>query len=69
MDAIKELLTNAGGNVVLAIVISIAGFLLIKYLMKLLRRLKGFEKLDQTMVRFILNFIKCYRIPSCIVLM
>ena len=58
MDAIKELLTNAGGNVVLAIVISIAGFLLIKYLMKLLRRLKGFEKLDQTMVRFILNFIK-----------
>ncbi len=58
MDAIKELLTNAGGNVVLAIVISIVGYLLIKYLMKLLRRLKGFEKLDQTMVRFILNFIK-----------
>ena len=55
---IKEMLTGAGGSIVLAIVIGIVGFLLIKYLMKMLRKLKGFEKLDQTMTRFVLNFIK-----------
>lgn len=55
---IKEMLTGAGGSIVTAIVISIVGFLLIKYLMKMLRKLKSFEKLDQTMTRFVLNFIK-----------
>ena len=58
MDKIKEMLANAGGNIVLAIVIAIVGYLLIKCLMKALRKLKGFEKLDQTMTRFILNCIK-----------
>lgn len=58
MDKIKEMLAGAGGNIVLAIVIGVVGFYLIKYLMKLLRRLKGFEKLDQTVTRFVLNSIK-----------
>ena len=30
MDAIKNMLTNAGGNIVLAVVISVAGYFLIK---------------------------------------
>lgn len=57
MDNVKDMLTNAGGSIVLAIVISIVGFFLIKFVMKALRKLKSFEKLDQTMTRFILNFI------------
>ena len=58
MDKIKDMLTGAGGNVVLAIIVTVVGMLLIKYLMKLLRKLKGFDKLDQTVTRFVLNFIK-----------
>ena len=58
MDKILEMLTGAGGNVALAIVVGIAGFLLIKYLMRALRRLKSLEKLDQTLTRFVLNFVK-----------
>ena len=58
MDKIKEMLANAGGSIVLAIAVAAIGFLLIKYLMKLLHKLKGFEKLDQTTARFILNGIK-----------
>ena len=58
MDKIKEMLASAGGSIVLAIVISIVGFLLIKCIMKALRKLKSLEKLDQTMTRFVLNFIK-----------
>ena len=58
MDKIKEMLTSAGGNIVLAIVISIVGALLIKYLMKLLHKVKSFEKLDPTVSHFVLNFIK-----------
>ena len=58
MDKVKDMLANAGGNIVLAIVIGVAGFYLIKYLMNVLRKLKSFEKLDQTMTRFVLNFIK-----------
>ena len=58
MDKIKDMLTGAGGNIVLAIVVAIVGCILIKYVLKMLRKLKSFEKLDQTMTRFILNFIK-----------
>ena len=58
MDKVKDMLANAGGNIVLAIVIGVAGFYLIKYLMNVLRKLKSFQKLDQTMTRFVLNFIK-----------
>ncbi len=58
MEKIKEMLANAGGNILLAIVVCVVGMIIIKYVMKLLRKLKGFEKLDQTMTRFILNFIK-----------
>ena len=58
MEKIKDMLAGAGGNFILAIVVLIVGHLLIKWIMKLLRKLKSFEKLDQTMTRFLLNFIK-----------
>ena len=58
MAKIKEMLANAGGSIVLAIVILVVGMVLIKYIMKILRKMKSFEKLDQTMARFILNLIK-----------
>ena len=58
MEKIKEMLTGAGGNIVTAILVTIVGFIVIKYVMKALRKLKGFDKLDQTMTRFILNLIK-----------
>ena len=58
MDQIKQMLTGAAGNIVMAIVVFIVGMILIRCIMKILRKLKGFEKLDQTMTRFILNFIK-----------
>ena len=58
MDKIKEMLTGAGGSIVQAIIVAIVGFFLIKYVMKVLKKLKSFEKLDQTTTRFILNLIK-----------
>ncbi len=58
MEEITKLLTNAGGNIVLAILVAVVGFFLIKFLMKALKKLKSFEKLDQTMLRFVLNLIK-----------
>ncbi len=58
MEKIQELLAGAGGNIVLAIIVSIAGYFLIRFLMNLLRKLKGFEKLDQTVTRFTLNLVK-----------
>ena len=58
MEQIKGMLTSTGGNIVAAIVVSIVGYFLIKVIMKALRKLKSFEKLDQTVTRFILNFIK-----------
>ena len=57
MDKVKEMLASAGGSIVLAIVVSVVGFLLIKCVMRALRKLKSLEKLDQTMTRFVLNFI------------
>ena len=58
MDKIKDMLAGAGGNIVLAIVISVVGYYVIKYLMKLLDKVKSFEKLDPTVTRFVKNFIK-----------
>ena len=58
MDKIKDMLAGAGGNIVLAIVIALVGFYVIKYFMKLLNKAKGFEKLDPTVTRFVKNFIK-----------
>ncbi len=58
MEKIREMLTGTAGNIVGAIVVLIVGIILINFLMKALRKLKSFEKLEQTMTRFILNFIK-----------
>ena len=58
MDKIRDMLTGAGGSIVQAILVAVIGFFIIKYVMKVLKKLKGFEKLDQTTTRFILNLIK-----------
>ena len=58
MDSIKNMLANAGGSIVQAIIVAVAGYFIIKYVMKALRKLKTFDKLDQTVTRFVLNFIK-----------
>lgn len=58
MEKIRDMLTGAGGSIVQAILVAVIGFFVIKYVMKLLKKLKGFEKLDQTTTRFILNLIK-----------
>ena len=58
MEKIKDMLTSAGGSIVQAILVAVIGYFLIKYVMKALRKLKSFEKLDQTVTRFLLNFIK-----------
>ena len=58
MDKIWEMLTGAAGNIVTALLVGVIGFFVIKYIMKVLRKIKSFEKLDQTTTRFILNGIK-----------
>ena len=58
MDKINDMLGGTAGSIVGAIVVLIVGCILIKLVMKALRKLKSFDKLDQTTTRFILNFIK-----------
>ena len=57
-DKLSEMLATVGGKVLLAIAILVIGIIVVRILMKALRKLKSFEKLDQTVTRFILNFIK-----------
>ena len=64
---VKEMLTGAGGKIVLALVIAVVGMILIKYIMKLVRKAKNFEKLDQTMTRFVLNFIKWLQLEILVI--
>ncbi len=58
MEKIKDMLASAGGSIVLAIVVGVVGMIVIRFIMRMLKKMKSFEKLDQTMTRFILNFIK-----------
>ena len=58
MEKVWDMLAGAAGNIVTAILVAVIGFFVIKLIMNLLRKLKGFEKLDQTTTRFILNGIK-----------
>ena len=58
MNTIKQMLASAGGSIVLAIAIAVVGYFLIKYLMKAISKVKAIEKLDPTVGRFIVNFIK-----------
>ena len=58
MDKIRDMLGGTAGNIVGALLVLIVGFFVIKAVMKALRKLKSFEKLDQTTTRFILNFVK-----------
>jgi small conductance mechanosensitive channel len=52
------MLAGVGGSIVMAIVVGIVGFYAIKYLMKLLEKVKGFDRLDPTVTRFVKSFIK-----------
>ena len=58
MEKLSGLVTTVGGKILLAILIFLGGMLIIKLLMKVLRKLKSFEKLDQTTTRFIMNAVK-----------
>ena len=58
MEKLQEMLGGTAGNIVGAIILLIVGLIVIKLIMKALRKLKSFDKLDQTTTRFILNFIK-----------
>ena len=58
MEKVWDMLAGAAGNIVTAILVAVIGFFVIKLIMNLLRKLKGFEKLDQTTTCFILNGIK-----------
>ena len=58
MEKLQEMLGGTAGNIVGAIILLIVGMIAIKLVMKGLRKLKSFEKLDQTTTRFILNGIK-----------
>ena len=58
MEKVWDMLAGAAGNIVTAILVAVIGFFVIKLIMNLLRKFKGFEKLDQTTTRFILNGIK-----------
>ena len=58
MDKIKEMLGGTAGNIIGAIVVLIVGMIVIRLVMKALRKLKSFDKLEQTTTRFILNGIK-----------
>jgi len=58
MEKIWDMLAGAAGNIVTAVIVGVVGFFVIKYAMKLLSKAKGFEKLDQTTSRFILNGIR-----------
>ena len=58
LNKFKEMLAGTAGNILGAIVLLIAGIFVLRFVMKRLRKLKSFEKLDQTLTRFILNMIK-----------
>ena len=47
MEKIKEMLSNGVGNFVSALIILVIGLIVIRFIMKALRKLKKFEKLDQ----------------------
>jgi len=58
LNKFKDMLAGTAGNIVGAAVLLVAGILVIRFVMNRLRKLKSFEKLDQTLTRFILNMIK-----------
>ena len=58
LNKFKEMLAGTAGNIIGAIILLVAGIFVIRFVMKRLRKLKSFEKLDQTLTRFILNMIK-----------
>ena len=60
LNKFKEMLAGTAGNIVGAIILLVAGIFVIRFVMKRLRKLKSFEKLDQTLTRFILNNLKFF---------
>ena len=58
IPALAELITNAGGKIVLALLIYIIGNIVIKKLMGLVQKSKVVGKLDASVRSFTLNFVK-----------
>ena len=58
MDKIISICTEAGGKIILALLIFIIGKAIIKKLLKLLTKGKGYQKMDATVQSFFMNFAK-----------
>lgn len=58
MDKLIDICTQAGGKIVLALLIFIVGKLIIGKLLKILKKGKGYNKMDATVQAFFLNFAK-----------
>ena len=58
MDKIISICTEAGGKIILALLIFIIGKAIIKKLLKLLTKGKGYQKMDATVQSFFMNFSK-----------
>ena len=58
MDKIIGICTEAGGKIILALLIFIIGKAIIKKLLKLLTKGKGYQKMDATVQSFFMNFAK-----------
>ena len=55
---LQDLGVNVGGKIILALLILIIGRIVIKYLIKLLGKIKKFDELDPTVHRFFTNAFK-----------
>ncbi len=55
---LQDLGVNVGGKIILALLILIIGRIVIKYLIKLLSKIKKFDELDPTVHRFFTNAFK-----------
>lgn len=58
IEFLKQLMTNVGLKIVLGIIILIVGYKITKWLVKLLEKTRGFNKLDKGIQGFLSSFIK-----------
>ena len=57
INSAAEICTQAGGKIILALVVFIIGRIIIGKLMRVVQKLKGFDKLDPTVRSFAVNFV------------
>ena len=58
LNKLQDIAANAGGKILLALAVFLVGRLVIKYLVKLLGKIKKLDELDPTVHRFLVNFVK-----------